>query len=917
MKPSDGLYPSQWQFSLIGDIERVWDVFRGRQVTVAVYADGVERTHEDMRWQIDISKPFLFGGTTFDDRPVSNSDALGTSIAGTIAAAANGLGGIGVAPSTRIASVNFLERVQLGSDAQVLAGIRHAQNFDVVDHGWGFSAIYSSVQSLAVPGSWGASLAGAVADVSALGRGGLGTIQTRGVGDESGNGNAQGIGSDRHLISVAGTGADGHATNTSNWGENILVAAPAATVTTDRSGNAGANQAGTLDGDDLANTNYRSGFGGTEAAGAVVSGVVSLMLEADPGLGWRDVASILAASASATGSPLGSGPSGQEIASWTISSGSTWNGGGHAYHPNYGYGMVDALAAVSMAQIWRAMYGEAQTSANELSATGSVSTGPVPITDLSDTIASVDIAADIDIETVMVTVDMTHTDATDLQMSLIAPSGQEFLLFQNEMDVTLMSSGFRWTFAVAGARGMESVGTWRLKISDLSALDTGMLNDFGIKVYGGAPAANDVFTYTDDYPTLLAIDPSRATLANAAPGDWLNFAGVSCDLSGSLGPNGSLIANGATWLTLGQIPILTRIALGSGHDHLVATYFDDTVLGGLGSDWISAGSGNDLVKSGPGSDQAYGNNGDDTLIGEVGNDSLYGGYGQDSLSGGQGYDALSGGADADKIWGDGGNDLIHGDADDDRLYGGNGDDTVYGDDGQDLLSGGDGRDTLNGGSGNDTLLGEAGADSLDGGTGNDAFSGGYGNDLILGSDGDDAAWGDHGNDTLYGGNGNDTLNSGFGADATSGGYGNDVIRCGTGNDRAWGDFGADYLAGEDGNDTLNGSGDDDTLSGGLGADNLIGGPGADTFVFEIPETSNARFGRDTIMDFETGTDKIDLTAIGLSFVGSGAFSGTQSELRIVQGVSGFLIEADTNSDGMSDFFIDVSASGLALGDLLL
>jgi len=68
------------------------------------------------------------------------------------------------------------------------------------------------------------------------------------------------------------------------------------------------------------------------------------------------------------------------------------------------------------------------------------------------------------------------------------------------------------------------------------------------------------------------------------------------------------------------------------------------------------------------------------------------------------------------------------------------------------------------------------------------------------------------------------------------------------NDELRGDAGANVLAGLAGNDILEGRGGDDCL---------IGGAGDDTFVF------GAGFGHDQVADFASGSDKLDLTALGL------------------------------------------------------
>ena len=69
-----------------------------------------------------------------------------------------------------------------------------------------------------------------------------------------------------------------------------------------------------------------------------------------------------------------------------------------------------------------------------------------------------------------------------------------------------------------------------------------------------------------------------------------------------------------------------------------------------------------------------------------------------------------------------------------------------------------------------------------------------------------------------------------------------------------------------GNDRLTGGAGADTLNGGPGDDRLAGGPGDDVFVFGPGD------GSDTVTDFRSGTDKIDLTAFDIE--GIDAFSMT-------------------------------------------
>jgi VCBS repeat-containing protein len=111
--------------------------------------------------------------------------------------------------------------------------------------------------------------------------------------------------------------------------------------------------------------------------------------------------------------------------------------------------------------------------------------------------------------------------------------------------------------------------------------------------------------------------------------------------------------------------------------------------------------------------------------------------------------------------------------------------------------------------------------------------------------------------TIYGGAGNDTLNGTGVVDTIYGGSGNDTIK---------GNNGDDTIYGGSGSDTINGSNGNDTIIGGFGADNLTGSNGNDRFVYlSVADSRAGRF--DTITDFVSGSDRIDVTAFGaLAFV---------------------------------------------------
>lgn len=259
-----------------------------------------------------------------------------------------------------------------------------------------------------------------------------------------------------------------------------------------------------------------------------------------------------------------------------------------------------------------------------------------------------------------------------------------------------------------------------------------------------------------------------------------------------------------------------------------------------------------------------------------------------------------------------------------------GDDRVSGLGGDDLLEGNLGNDYLNGGGGNDRL---------DGGAGNDVLYGGSGNDLHYGGDGNDRLVTNAGDDLFDGGDGIDTLllrtaqeldlrevgvDHGDGADRfvsienVLGSNGADRITGDDGANMLNGRSGNDLLAGAGGNDTILGGNGNDTLVGGVGADNMTGGNNADRFVFAAAAHLGLAGGADRITDFQTGLDVIALNALNLTWIDTGAFTGTGAELRVNLVGAHSQLQLDLDGDGLRDADILVlNQTGLSATDFLL
>ena len=358
---------------------------------------------------------------------------------------------------------------------------------------------------------------------------------------------------------------------------------------------------------------------------------------------------------------------------------------------------------------------------------------------------------------------------------------------------------------------------------------------------------------------------------------------------------------------------------------------------------INGTAGNDTLNGTNSADQIFGFGGDDTLNGNGGNDMLDGGTGADTMNGGTGNDtyivddagdivnensgegtdtvrttlaAYTLGANVEKLRFTGSGDFIGtGNELNNEIQGGTSNDTLTGGDGYDYLIGLGGDDSLYGGADGDTLDGGSGADYLEGNDGNDVYLVDNAGDVVVEASGE-------GIDLVYttlasytlGANVENLDYNGFTGDFVGTGNALDnVIYGGSGADTLSGLDGDDELRGESGADTLIGGDGDDLLVGATGTDTLEGGDGADTFRWATQFESGLGASADRIVDFETGTDLIDLGAVDadfgtagnqtFAFIGNAAFSSTAGELRYFDDGTDTWVQADTNGDGMADFEI--------------
>lgn len=112
------------------------------------------------------------------------------------------------------------------------------------------------------------------------------------------------------------------------------------------------------------NCNYTGQINGTSAAAPSISGVVALMFEANPSLTWQDVGFILAKTARKIDADIATGARATSFtAAGKLDLDLPWqtNSAGFNFQNRYGFGMIDADAAVKLAKAFAAPAGRRAT----------------------------------------------------------------------------------------------------------------------------------------------------------------------------------------------------------------------------------------------------------------------------------------------------------------------------------------------------------------------------------------------------------------------------------------------------------------------------------------------------------------------------------------------------------------------------
>jgi subtilisin-like proprotein convertase family protein len=455
----DPLYANQWHLNNTGQggglagadakVPGAWTAgFTGEGVVVASVDDGVWVAHPDLAPNIraDLSYDFI------NDDPDPSGGGHGTAVAGVMAAADNpqpnvsDYCGVGAAYDAEIAGLLILDFGM--TDAVEASALSYRpDDIHVYNNSWG---PFDDGFTLEGPGP----LAKAALQNGAFhGRNGLGSIYTwaAGNGSTSDNINADGYANSIYVIAVGASANTGVRAGYSEPGSAMLVNAPSGGGTLGITTTAGSTSGCT------------GNFGGTSSAAPLAAGVIALILEANPGLTYRDVQHILV-----------------ETSDVIDATNPDWqtNGAGKLFSHYYGFGRVNATAAVAAAQTW--VNVPAQTfysSAVESVGAAIPEDAGAPVTD------TITVTEDIDVEHVQVVFDADHPSRGQVHVDLVSPDGTVSNLIFGRPDSG--DNYDNWTLMTVANWGESSVGDWTIRVYDrTSDANDGTFNSWQLVIWG-------------------------------------------------------------------------------------------------------------------------------------------------------------------------------------------------------------------------------------------------------------------------------------------------------------------------------------------------------------------------------------------------------------------------------------------------
>ena len=465
---ADPLYGCQWHLkNREGEdinIEAVWaEGLTGSGINVAVVDDGMDYLHEDLKANVDKARNHDYTDKGDIYHPYWHH---GTNVAGIISAPDNNGAGVrGVAPRTTVYGYNVLVHPTNSNEADAMARGRDVTA--VSNNSWGPLDGPSFGFATRI---WEAAVETGIRE----GYGGKGVFYTWAAGNghlEGDEANLDEYANYYGVTAVCAVDDEDIKSSYSETGANLWVCAPSS---------GGSRGILTTENSDR----YYANFGGTSAATPIVSGVAALMREANPDLTWRDLKLILAASARKNDPDH----PGWELGAFEYGAESIADR--YQFNHEYGFGMVDAKAAVDLARGWVSLppFKSLAVESDELN----MDVPDSPASAESMTIeSSLSLNTNIGfVEFVEINVTLNHDSFRDLGIELVSPTGTvsrlvgPFDTLNDDPYIAFVPVQGKLRFGSARHLGEDPNGEWKLRIRDHIPSKSGELTSWSVTFYG-------------------------------------------------------------------------------------------------------------------------------------------------------------------------------------------------------------------------------------------------------------------------------------------------------------------------------------------------------------------------------------------------------------------------------------------------
>lgn len=456
--PNDTEYSKQWDLfeATAGmNVPGAWATSTGSGVTVAVIDTGYV-THSDVAGNIVAGYDFIsdtavsVDGDGRDSNPAdpgdwyatdecgtgtgsSNSSWHGTHVAGTIAAVTNNSKGVaGIAYNAKVSPLRVLGKCG-GYDSDIIDAITWASGGTV--SGVPANTNVAKVINMSLGGSGACTSATQTAITAAVNRG---TTVVVAAGNENSNTSGFSPSSCSNVINVAATSRTGARASYSNYGTLVDIAAPGGQTST---GTANGILSTLNSGTKTASTESYAYYQGTSMATPHIAGLVALMKSANSSLTPAQIESAIKTNARALpGACTGGCGAGLADATKTVQavSGSGGSTGGTTFTSASAVAIPDAGSAVE----------------SPITVSGRTGNAPTAL---------------------QVGVDITHTYRGDLVIDLVAPDGSTYRLKASSSSDSADNVSTTYT---VDASSETANGTWKLRVQDTAAQDTGTVNSW-------------------------------------------------------------------------------------------------------------------------------------------------------------------------------------------------------------------------------------------------------------------------------------------------------------------------------------------------------------------------------------------------------------------------------------------------------